>query len=399
MNILSSGCIKKTLKKDIIASMLLIAVVFNAFSQNKYHFELFPIASEKMGINGNLSQGRVSDIVEDERGFIWIGTLDGLNRYDGYKIKVFRYQKGDSTSIDNNQINKIINTSDGYLWVLTKTGINKFDPYTEKAELLTLPDTFSERDKINDIALDITQNLWIATTNGLFVYKKNSNIVDRIELDSFFTNALQLEVDYLNNIWIGSHKDYLIKYNYRLKEIKTYNYPDNPKYTDDYIIHDIHEDKEKNIWVAFQNNGAYNHKLPNVFLLKKGSNQIEIFDEYDSLVTNNTNRTYFATVRCFESRENQLFLSAIANGLARIDFKKRTFTYMPEYSEYNWATEIDRNALFFDSNNNLWLGGNGEGVSFLPFYKETFDVVTQKLKKNFILKSVRAFYEYKGDIY
>lgn len=72
---------------------------------------------------------------------------------------------------------------------------------------------------------------------------------------------------------------------------------------------------------------------------------------------------------------------------------------MPEYSEYNWATEIDNNTLFFDSNNNLWLGGNGDGVYFLPSSEELFNVVTQKLIKNFTLKSVRSFYEYKDNIY
>lgn len=304
INILSSRCFKKTLKKDIIASMLLIAVVFNAYTQNKYHFELFPIAGEKMGINGKLSQGRVLSIEEDERGLIWIGTLDGLNRYDGYNIKVFRYHPNDTTSIDNNLIIKIVNTSDGYLWVLTKTGINKFNPYTEKAQLLQIPDFLRSGNKINDIALDKTGNLWIGTTNGLYVYKKGSEITEKIELDAYFKDALKLEIDYLNNVWIGCHKDYIIKYNYRLKEIKTYNFPENPNYTDDFSVYDIHQDKENNIWIAFQNDGAYRNKLPNVFHLKRGSNQLEIFDAYEFIVLSNVNRSFFATVNCFESREN-----------------------------------------------------------------------------------------------
>lgn len=169
-------------------------VILNAvYAQEKYSFEVYPIAAEKIGINAKLSQGRVSDIIEDERGLIWIGTLDGLNRYDGYHVKIFRHQYGDSTSIDNNQIIKILNASNGHLWVLTKTGINIFNPYTEKSKLLQFPKGFGEEYQINDIETDKLNNLWIGRTDGLYLYRMESHEIEKIILDNDIQQVKKLK--------------------------------------------------------------------------------------------------------------------------------------------------------------------------------------------------------------
>ncbi|NPD46097.1 two-component regulator propeller domain-containing protein [Lentimicrobium sp. S6] len=89
-----------------------------SYAQKGKSYKIEPIAAKKIPLNEKLSQGRVSDIVEDERGFIWIGTLDGLNRYDGYHVKIFRHEFNDSSSLDNNQIHKIVCSKNGLLWVL-----------------------------------------------------------------------------------------------------------------------------------------------------------------------------------------------------------------------------------------------------------------------------------------
>lgn len=381
---------------------LVICFVLPYFSgsQENYQFEVVPIAAEKIEINGQLSQGRVSDIVEDERGLIWIGTLDGLNRYDGHKVKVFRHQAGDSTSLDNNQIVRVLKTREGFLWVLTKTGINKFDPYLEISEQQKFPEQFNKVYKIHDIILDKVQNLWIARSDGLYVLKNDSDHIMKIELDAYFTNARKLEVDHLNNIWVGSDKPYLLKYNHHLKEVTTYEYPLSANKTGKYLVFDIHQDKEYNIWVAYFNTQLISENfIPNVSLLEKGSSSLRLFDEYVPMLISKNHHTFLTTIRRFESRENELWISGMSNGLAYIDHKKKKFTYLPEYREFFWHREIDKNVVYFDSNNDLWLGTNGDGAFILPEKEELFRKVNKDLYPEFEIMSVRSFLEFGNKIF
>ena len=74
-------------------------------------------------------------VIKDSKGFIWVGTRGGLCRYDGYDVKVFQYESGDTTSLSDNSIigssKLIVEDNDGYLWVGTQKGLNKFDPVKE----------------------------------------------------------------------------------------------------------------------------------------------------------------------------------------------------------------------------------------------------------------------------
>src|ERR1700710_211629 len=105
--------------------------VFNGFlstaqSTNKsYQFN-------KLDIHNGLSSNQTECIFKDSKGFMWFGTMSGLNRYDGYQFKVFRHDANDSTSIDNDYILSIQEMPDGRLLVETGNWLNVYDPNTER---------------------------------------------------------------------------------------------------------------------------------------------------------------------------------------------------------------------------------------------------------------------------
>lgn len=112
----------RQLQLVFLAALLLTGATASAQKENAY---------ESISIAQGLSQGMVYDILQDKEGFIWVGTKDGLNRYDGYTFKVFTNDRSDSRSLSSNSINKLFEDSKGRIWVGTENeGLNIYDKKT-----------------------------------------------------------------------------------------------------------------------------------------------------------------------------------------------------------------------------------------------------------------------------
>jgi len=108
------------------AALLTIISSFASAQNQQLHFT-------HIGTANGLSDLDVNTILQDKRGFIWVGTADGLNRYDGYKFKTFRNDVKDTSSIGGSYIQDMAEDSDGNLWVATiGGGLNKFDRKTNR---------------------------------------------------------------------------------------------------------------------------------------------------------------------------------------------------------------------------------------------------------------------------
>src|SRR5882724_5089363 len=88
---------------------------------------------EHLDINAGMSQNQVMCILQDSRGFMWFGTRDGLNKYDGYKFTVYKNDAKDSTSISNNFITGIVEDATGIIWIASRGGgLNRYDKEKDK---------------------------------------------------------------------------------------------------------------------------------------------------------------------------------------------------------------------------------------------------------------------------
>ena len=118
----------------------------------------------------NLTHVRVESIVQDVQGFMWFGTWNGLNRYDGYKFKVFKHEPGDPESLSGAYVCSLFKDHSGSLWVGTDGFVDRFDPETESFKHYKLDKSTANglSSIVTNVSKDTSGNLLLSTHNGLF---------------------------------------------------------------------------------------------------------------------------------------------------------------------------------------------------------------------------------------
>src|SRR5512138_343393 len=129
------------------------------------------IRFEHLTIEDGLSQNAGLAIFQDSKGYLWIGTQDGLNRYDGYTFKVYKHDPDDPSSISYNSILALEEDKNGYLWIGTwGGGLNRFDPATGIfRQYHHTPGEWSSlsHETVTSLKQDSSGTLWVGTLGGL----------------------------------------------------------------------------------------------------------------------------------------------------------------------------------------------------------------------------------------
>ncbi|MFB9056180.1 two-component regulator propeller domain-containing protein [Mariniflexile ostreae] len=186
---------------------------------------------ENLDTVDGLSSSTCNEIFQDKEGFLWFGTIDGLNKYNGYEFEVYRTILNDPTSLSNNRINAIEEDREGHLWIGTNNGLNLFNKQTNKFTRINLYKQLSLSNSpqkiINDLFYDDSSNtLWVATNNGAIkillgdenlnskAFKFSYYINDQSNLNSLDNNGVNVILKDENNaIWISTNGMYLNRYN------------------------------------------------------------------------------------------------------------------------------------------------------------------------------------------
>ncbi len=131
-------------------------------------------------VEDGLSNNDVNTVVQDRTGFIWFGTDDGLNRYDGYNFKVFRHNPDDSNSISDNSIWSLTEDKEGNIWIGTKAGVlNKFNPVSERFTRWKIESESIVENSIKAIFEDRQSNIWVGTyKDGLYRLNQSDNTIN-----------------------------------------------------------------------------------------------------------------------------------------------------------------------------------------------------------------------------
>ncbi|MDD2195764.1 MAG: two-component regulator propeller domain-containing protein [Bacteroidales bacterium] len=244
--------------KWYIILLLFIPIVQNARGETLHGKR----QAEMLNIESGLSQSWVSTLLVDEHGFLWVGTQDGLNRYDGYSFTKYRNNPLDSLSLCSNNINTICEDANGNLWIGTWEGLSFFNRSTGKFTNYyhKLSDVKSiSSNRIYSVYRDKQGVVWVKTLESLDRFNPESNTFDRFPhfYDPFtnpaFIDGYPIFEDTQGRFWVGS-KDGLLLFDRGLGLFKRFsNDPGNINSLSSNNVRDIVEDGKGNIWIATNN--------------------------------------------------------------------------------------------------------------------------------------------------
>lgn len=151
----------------------ILLVVLGCLFLMQAHGQYQQYSISNLSLESGLSESSVRDIIQDSKGFLWIGTLDGLNRYDGYNFEVFRHNPQDSATISDNSINTVYEDSKGNIWVGTQNGLNKYNRANNSFTAFYHNDsihTSLSSNNVFDIYEDHKGRMWVLTAQSLELY-------------------------------------------------------------------------------------------------------------------------------------------------------------------------------------------------------------------------------------
>ena len=294
-------------------------------------------------IEDGLSQSTVETIYQDSKGYIWIGTNDGLDRYNGYEFKHYKHDKYDKNSIANNYIVDIIEDKNGYIWVSTIGGLSRIN--LDKDEIKNY---YSKEDSGNlsnsnlwQILCTKDNRLIASTIDGLNVYDKNKDKFTRIlykegELPSQYIYSLEEDIN--GHIWVGTDNG-LVELDKDLNIVKSYQ-----DAIGDSDVYNVYDDSKGNIWVCTLDNGLFKIDLDDKSVENYKNNNSKI-----SIPSNNVRDI-------ISDSEGKLWI-ATDKGLCTFDYEREEFiTYNKKSYQSNSLIDDEIFCLLKDSSGLIWIG-------------------------------------------
>jgi len=323
-------------------------------------------------INDGLSQSTVNTILQDENSALWIGTQDGLNRFDGIKFEIFN--SDDEEGINNPFITSSTKTNDGNLWFGTHNGLTEYDPNKEKFQTHT-PNNKKNLD-ISSISIGERGNLWIATLNqGVLSFDTDKKYFESLNWGNSareISSATYVE----NSLIIHTTADELFIYNLSSKDLKKVR--TDVLGFDDFTILNITIASDSKIYVG-SNVGVFQLDIKSHCLLREFQN----YPELQNIQVKNV---------CLS--QGQWFFASAANGLYTIDERGELINSTQDMFQKSALMYNELNVLFEDKNKKLWIGSDRGISSFDPKYSGFIGVGPgADLKKSLPSSNVWTFTE------
>ncbi|MDA3894185.1 MAG: triple tyrosine motif-containing protein, partial [Salinivirgaceae bacterium] len=382
------------------------------------------IRFKRITVGDGLSQSNVQCIFQCSKGFLWVGTQDGLNKFDGYDFTIYRNNPKDTLSISGNRIENILEDASGTIWIATFfNGLCSYNRTTDKFTQYKHDPANKKSIFSNDVrgvALDGSNDLWVFYLNGLGWYDRERNEFINDTYEHFFntdeTFVIHNVTDYsANELIFNGNLGTLFLYNKQNKSIKRISYPKkdqkpgNVEYTNCLI------DSNKDIWVFGVNHGLYqlNHNFKfikyfgksaegsqtmsihirdfveindgsywlgtdgeGVNVLDKNQQKVTIFKNDPSIATSIAGN---AVYDIYVDKTGIVWLSHFSEGISYYDKNAIKFNaYFHNPDDLTTLSDKPILSVYEDSKNRIWVGTDGGGLNLFDKNSETFQHFTKE---------------------
>ncbi len=385
--------------------LLFLGGYANLFSQNTIYFD-------RISTNNGLSQGDVNCIYQDNKGFMWFGTHDGLNKYNGYEFTVYKPDPKVKSSINSNLIYSIAGGNDDNLWIgTTGQGLNHYNKSNGKfTHFLHDKNDINSliSNHITSLYKDRKDKLWIGTSDGLdlidlkkpidSIFFKHFNLIDDKISNGLFKSGVDcIFEDSQGQIWVGGSKGlfklsrdengdiyfkpvnkllnlfsnvpvlaikednlgrliigtgiglYVVKANFNNNRALKISYD---------FINDIQIDSKNNIW-AGTNNGLLFFKNQNINNIPVLKNKFIYDPRNGKSISKNIVKSLFI------DKTGIIWVGTNGGGVNKIDPERKQFNHIKKTIDAKSLSYDKIRSMFEDSNKNLWIGTEGGGINIL----------------------------------
>jgi signal transduction histidine kinase/ligand-binding sensor domain-containing protein/DNA-binding response OmpR family regulator len=303
----------------------------------------------RIDISQGLAANQVNTILKDSKGFMWFGTMSGLNRYDGYTFKVFRHETQDTTSISDNFITKLSEGPNGLIWVTHRNGQNIYDPATGRFE--RHPGRIMKQwgipgDSISNIMKDHRGNFWfIVPDSGLYCTS--------LKLVRHIPSIACMVQDKNNHIWLLHTNGDLDEMDESCKQILYHTHMPEQPGSSPQQNYEMITDEDGDLWIFS------NSDVQGVYCF----NHTKGFTHYDQNSPLKLNNNIVRGV--VQDNQGLIWIGTDHGGMNVIDKKHQSIQYLVNNSENPKSlSQNSINALYRDNSGIIWIGTYKRGLSY-----------------------------------
>jgi ligand-binding sensor domain-containing protein/signal transduction histidine kinase len=334
------------MQKPLLFIVMLLFIFTNSLVSQPYYFRHYQVEQ-------GLSNNTVFCCAQDKRGFFWLGTKDGLNRFDGYTFKTFRNDGDDTTSIGDNFVRSLYISDDNSLYAGTRNGVYRYNEHNESFALF-----YPSTEEIKDIKTDRAGNAWIVAGQTLTRFNGITKQVKQFPPNTYFA-ATSVCIDQQGNVWVSTADGLLEKYDPARDNFTSFKIFNKENYASPKWIEKIYATTQQSILVGTSNYG------------------VKLFDlaDYSSkdIVTYNPDKTEIFARDFIQTSDTEYWM-ATESGIFIYNSQSGKTTNLKK--QYGNPYSISDNAiysLYKDKEGGIWAGTYFGGINYFPKQYTAFE--------------------------